>query len=132
MTEVDLQPETPEVLQSEDDGDPVLSVHVSSVKTPVRTQPLPLKAGSTRYRQVTTTAIKVLAADHFRGLAYIVAFDQDMFVAFNAASATDTSRMSRWPALVPFPHICTTDLWVSSFQATTNISITTGLWATGD
>jgi hypothetical protein len=132
MTVVDLQPETDTVLQSEAYAESAVNVCVESVKTPVRTQELPHKAGATRYRNVGTTAIRVLAADHFRAHAYITSFDQDIFVAFNQTSAQDSSRMSRWPAVVPMVITTDTEVWVASFQATTNVSITTELWATGD
>lgn len=132
MTEVDLQPELNEVLQSEVYDEQAVKVIVEAVKTPVRTQTLPHPAGATRYRLVTTTAIKLLAANHYRGQATIVAFDQDMYVAFNRASAQDPSTMGRWPALVPMVITTDTEIWVSAFQATTNISVFTELWATGE
>lgn len=126
--QVDLQPDLDEILQHEDES----AVKVS-IGGPVRTQPLPHKAGATRTRNILATGpVQVLAADHYRAQAYLVSFTQDFYVAFSQAASQDTSRMSRWPALVPMPITTTTGVWVQSFATNTDISITTELWATGE
>lgn len=126
--QVDLQPDLDEILQHE--AESAIKVAIDG---PVRTQPLPYKDGATRTRNIGSTGpTQVLWPDHYRGQAYLVAFTQDIYVAFNLASAADTSRMSRWPALVPMPISCVTGVWVQAFTGTTDVSITTELWATGE
>jgi hypothetical protein len=128
--QVDLQPENLEVLQAESDGpEPAVNVHVDG---PVRTQALPRKGGGTRTLTVTTTAVRLLRADHRRAQAVITSFDQDMYFAYNESSATEPTSMSRWPALVPLVVDADVNIYVRSFQATTTISYSTTMWATGE
>lgn len=131
--EVDLQPETDEVLQME--AEPSLTaipVCVEEVRSPVRTQELPRKLGTTQTKTVTTTPQRYLNANHFRAVATLVSFDQDMLVAFNSASAQDPSTMSRWPKGVPMTVKTISEVWLAAYTSTTSISITTERWATGE
>lgn len=133
----DLQPDVDEVLQTEQDdtprdGKPEPPVDVR-VNGSVRTQELPHKAGATRTRPVvSTTPIRLLAADHRRARASVMSIGQNMYVAFNSASASDVSTMMLWPANVPFIVLTATEVWVASATATTSVSFATELWATGE
>jgi hypothetical protein len=40
--------------------------------------------------------------------------------------------MSRWPAVVPMVITTISEVWVASYASTTNVSITTERWATGE
>jgi hypothetical protein len=133
MSEVELQPDVAEVIQ-EEPGEYVtdIGVCVKSIVPPVRVQELPRKLATSQTKTVGTTAVRLLRADHWRASAVFVAFEQDVFLAFNEASAQDTSSMSRWPVSVPFTLTAATELWVASSTSTTMVSITTERWATGE
>lgn len=134
MSNDDLQPDTSEVLQSEDDdaGSYTVKVCVEDVKGPVRTQELPRKGGSTRTIALTTTVIPVLRADHFRGAALLVGFTNDLLVGFGKGSGGDPSTMARWPALVPLPITAAIDVYVGAFTGAATLSVITERWATGE
>lgn len=133
MPTVDLQPDTDEVLQSEAYKEPPVSVCVESVKTPVRTQELPRKGGTTRSRTVDNVSPwHAIAADYFRGKATIISVGQNMLVGFNQVSTSDPSLMLLWPANVPFYVSAVVDVYILSATATTTVSVATELWATGD
>jgi len=132
-TPVDLQPETDEVMQSETHTDPPVSVCVEYVKTPVRIQELPRKAGATRsYTVDKTTPRQLIHADKFRGKATIISVGDNMLIGFNRVSTSDPSLMMLWPANVPFYVTASIDVFVMSVNTTTVISVGTELWATGD
>jgi hypothetical protein len=126
--EIDLQPDVEDVLQ-EETPEPAIAVRVEG---PVRTQALPRKAGASFTKTITTVAERVLRQDPYRAVAYVTSFDQDVYLAFNTASAQDTSRMCRWPRGVPFLSEAATDIWVASVTGTTAVSVSTELWATGE
>jgi len=130
----DLQPDTGEVLQEEaPDEYQSIPVCVTEVKTPVRTQELPRKGGSTRTLTVTTTPKRYLTADHRRAWAKLRALDLDAAVAyaFSLASAQDLSTMAELPGLESETLDATTELWVRAVEDTARISITTSNWAEG-
>jgi hypothetical protein len=126
--DINLQPDIDDVLQ-EETPEPAVAVHVEG---PVRTQILPRKAGSTFTKTVGTTPQRILRQDHRRAGAYLTSFGADLLLAFDSASAQEPSRMARWPALTPFPSEAITDIWVASESATSEVSIITELWATGE
>lgn len=129
--DIEFQPDDFDVMQAEPDGrEPAVKVHVIGQ---VRVQDLPRKAGATFTRlAVTTTPMRLLAADHRRAAARIMSIGQNMLVALSAASAQDTSRMALWPANTVFLCEADTEVWVASATATTTISVVTELWATGE
>lgn len=131
----DLQPDTDDILQVEAGPEPAVLVDVQG---PVRNQPLPTKAGASFTRTgvpvvnaANPTALQVLRADHRRAVAFITSFDQDMFIGFSRSTATDTSRMTRWPVGTPYPCSATTDIFVAAVTGVAAISVSTELWATG-
>jgi hypothetical protein len=132
MSDVELQPDVSEVLQEEVPYVEAISVCVQDVKAPVRVQELPRKLATSQTRTVTTDASRLLRADHYRASAVVVSKDQDMYLAFNEASAQSTSTMSWWPKAIPFTLTAATDLWVASVTATTDVSVSTERWAVGD
>lgn len=131
-TPPDLQPEVDVVLQEEHYDDAAVKVCVESVKSPVRTQELPHKAGATRTRTVGTAPVKLLAADHFRARATIVSIGQNMLFAFSNAATQDPSTMALWPAGVPYISLAATEVWVASATSTTSVSYASENWAAGD
>lgn len=134
MTDLDFQPDTREVMQMEADySTSVIPVCVTEVKSPIRVQELPRKQGATRTITVPSTSyMQVLKADHFRAKVTLMSQTEDFYVAFNSQAAEDVSRMSIWPARVPFPITVTSAIFVRAFQNTTPISITTELWAVSE
>lgn len=136
MNNVDLQPDVLEVLQSEQiepaGSEPTVSVCLTESRVPVRTQELPHKGGATRTTTVGTTAVHILRADKRRARATLMSIGQNMLIAFNTASKEDPGAMQLWPANVPFPVTHATDVWVASATATTSISYSTEVWATGE
>lgn len=128
-----LQPDDLEVLQADTTGpEPTVRVDVASVETPVRTQELPRKGGTTRTRTVGLTPIRVLAADHKRAKAVIVSIGQNVLIALGREQAQDPSTMALWPQNVPYTATCVSEIWVASATATTSVSIISELWAAGD
>lgn len=132
MTNEDLQPDVQEVLQSEEYEPVSVNVCVEKIKTPVRTQSLPRKQGGTKTLSVGTSVVKLVPADHNRADIVVTSFDEDIYVAFNAQAAEDSSTMQRWPALVPYPIDITSAIYVKALQNTTTVSFGTKLWAVGD
>lgn len=129
--EVDLQPETQEVLQAETPYRPEPPVLVE-IQTPVRTQELPRKAGATRTQTIGTTPQQLLRADHRRARVVLMSVGQSMLVAFSKQSASSPDFMVLWPANVQFVVTTATEIWVASSTGTTSIGYATELWATGD
>lgn len=128
--ELELQPKTEEILQSEVYTVPPVRV---CIDTPVRVQDLPRKGGATRtYTVSATSPQQILQADHFRGKATIISVGQNMLIGFGPGSAGDPSTMCLWPANVPFYVTAAVDVYVLSATATTSISYATELWAMGD
>lgn len=132
MTNTDLQPDVQEVLQSEDYENISVNVCVEKIKTPVRTQSLPRKQGGTKTLSVGTTVVRLVPADHNRAEIIITSFDEDVYFAFSAQSAEDSSTMQRWPAMVPYPVDITSPVYIKAYQNTTEVSFGTRLWAVGD
>jgi hypothetical protein len=133
MTDIDLQPDVAEIIQEEPpEYVTAIEVCVKDIVPPVRAQILPRKLATSQTYTATTTAKRVLRADHYRASATVVSFDQDVYLAFNEASAQSASSMSRWPVGVPFTLTATSELWVSSVTTTTTVSVTTERWATGE
>jgi hypothetical protein len=132
MNEIELQPDVSEVIQEETYDVQAIEVCVQEVRAPVRVQELPRKLATSQTKTVGTTAVRLLRADHWRASAVFVAFEQDVYLAFNEASAQDTSSMSRWPVSVPFTLTAATELWAVSSTGTTIVSVTTERWATGE
>lgn len=134
--EVDLQPTTPEVLQSEEapEGDyPIVAVSLVKSSVPVRTQELPHKGGATfTNASVTTAPIRILRGDKRRARATLMSIGANMRIAFNNASAQDPTRMQLWPQNVPFIVTHDTDVYVAADAGTTSVSVSTELWATGE
>lgn len=131
----DLQPDVPEVLQSEE---PYGDAHVVDVKVcgPVRTQPLPRKGGATFTKTVGVLgavpgAANVLRADHRRAVAYLVAASP-FLVAYNDANAQSVDTMALVPANVLLPVSATVDVWIAAPSATVAVSVLVEDWATGE
>jgi len=131
---IDLQPDISEQMQSEQYADPPIHVCVDSVKTPVRTQDMPRKAGAARTQTVTNAGFTpLLTADHRRAKATIIASGSAVFLAFGNANAQDTAFCLAWPVNVPYYHTATTDVLVTSATATPAVvSYATEFWATGE
>lgn len=133
---VDLQPDVGDVLQEETDAAVTVPVCITEQKSPVRTQALPRKGGATLTKTVTTTAQRVLMADHRRAKATAIstAAANIFLFAFTEAAAQDPSTMSVWPGLVPLPVEATTELWIALPAAGTpfSVGIHTALWAEGE
>jgi|SRR5581483_899879 len=125
---VDLQPDELDALQAEPGPEPAVRVIVDG---PVRTQVLPRKQAATRTRTITTTVQQILAADHRRAAATLIAPSGFLF-AFTPAAAQDPSTMAAWPANVPFTLTADAALFVAAASGTVAISIITEFWATGE
>ncbi len=132
--DITFQPDEAEILQLEPDAPlTTIPVCIADSKTAIRVQILPLQDGGTRTRNIDALGpIQVARADHFRAKLILVSFDQDFYFALNGQSAQDPSRMSRWPMKVPLYLDTVTPVWVQAMTATTDLSITTQLWATSD
>lgn len=136
-TDMDLQPDPLEVIQAENIGpEPNVRVDVATVETPVRTQSLPRKAGSTKTWPVgATTPVQVLRADHHRASAVLMSIGQNMLIALSPATAQSPQpavSMALWPANVPYTVTADTEVWVLSATGTTSVSVITEMWAAGD
>ena len=134
MTDIEFQPDKEEVLQREPEPSlTAVDVCLTESKTPIRVQILPHKDGGTRTRNIDAlTPVQVARADHYRAKLTLVSFDQDFYFALNAQSAQDITMMSRWPKLVPCVLDTTTPVYVIAMTATTDLSISTALWAAGE
>lgn len=129
----DLQPDELEAMQAEFGEEPVAKVEVTAIKSPVRTQDLPRKAGAPRtYAAVTTAGRRLLSADHRRALVRIVSIGQNMYVATTQAGLSDDATRALWPQNTVLNWTADTELWVSSATATTSISVLPEFWATGE
>lgn len=131
----DLQPDLPEVLQSEE---PYGDTHIVKVEVcgPTRTQPLPRKGGATFTKTVgvlgaTPGAANVLRADHRRAVAYLVA-PTPFLIAYNDANAQSVDTMATIPGNVLIPVSATVDVWVAAPSATVAVSVLVEDWATGE
>jgi hypothetical protein len=131
-TGVELQPDELAVLQAEPAYEPPVSVTVAHVSTPVRTQALPRESAATRTRTVTTTALRLLAADPRRASATIIASGGNILIAFSMASAADPSTMALWPAATPYTLTADTELYVAASTGTVTVSVITEYWAAGE
>lgn len=125
----DLQPDELDALQAEDTG-PQPAVLVKH-EGPVRVQSLPRKQAATRTRTITTTPQFLLAADHRRASATLIAPSGFLF-CFTAAAAQDPSTMVSWPANVPFTLTADTALYAAAASGTVALGIVTEFWATGE
>lgn len=133
MSEIELQPDVPDVLQEETQDVQAIAVCIENVTVPVRTQALPRKEATSMNRALGTTLTpqhQLLRADPYRASATMVCAE-DVWLAFNSASAQDTSAMARWPASTPFVLTATTELWVLPTNAAT-VSVVTERWAVGE
>jgi hypothetical protein len=126
----DLQPDTADVLQEEDTSAVTVPVCITDQKSPVRVQTLPRKAGATLTKGLTTTAQRVLRADHRRASATLMSASA-FYLAFSLASAQDTSTMALCLAGVPVDCEATTDVYVRTVTSTADLGIITFLWAEG-
>lgn len=131
----DLQPDVPEVLQTED---PYGDTHIVPVEVcgPVRAQPLPRKGGATFTKTVgilgaTPGAVNVLRADHRRAQALLVAASP-FLVAFNDANVQSVDTMALIPANVLLPVSATVDVWIAAATGTVAVSVLVEDWATGE
>lgn len=126
----ELQPDELESMQAEPEvTEPAVHVIVDG---PIRNQPLPRKQAASRTRTLTTTVQKLLSADHRRASATVVSIGQAVLIAFNSASASDPSTCAVWPANLPFTLTADSELWAGSATGTTQLSIITEMWATGE
>lgn len=124
-----LQPDIGAVLQLEEMTS--IPVQVKGIDSPVRTQALPRKGGSTRTITLGTTPIRILRANHLRGNVKLMSIGQAFLFCFNEGSAADPSTMAAWPAGTPYQCDATIELWVASATATTQLSVITENWAAG-
>jgi hypothetical protein len=136
-TTEELQPDVPEVLQSEEPAgaEPVVKV---TVEGPVRTQALPRKAGSTKTAAVTTTPFRILTPNPRRSSVVLIA-DAVIYVALSRAAAqVDPAStavpptMAQWPANVPLTVTADVDVLVAAKTGTANVSVVVEYWATGE
>jgi hypothetical protein len=132
--EPEFQPDINEVLQDEAVSTiSAIPVCVDEIKTPVRTQVLPhIGTPTTLTKTFTTTAIKVLPSNPRRATFTVLAIDNDILIAFNAASKEDSSTMAYWPKLIPLRLTHCAELWIASATTTSKVSIITERWAAGE
>lgn len=137
MSTEELQPDVPEVLQTEEPAgvEPVVRVAVEGL---VRTQGLPRKAGSTKTANVTTQPFRILSPNPRRSSAIVIA-DAVIYVALSRAAAqVDPAStavpptMAQWPANVPLPVTADVDVLVAAKTGTANVSVVVEYWATGE
>ena len=105
---------------------------MEDVKVPLKTQSLPRKLATSQTRTETTTVRRVLRADPYRASAVIISYDQDIRMAFNEASAQDDTTMARWPVDTPYTHTARTELWIKTVTGSSETSVITERWATGE
>lgn len=130
--DIEMQPDTEEILQVEEPAGREPTVKVSQ-QGPVRTQALPTKAGATRtvLLQAFPATYQIARANPRRRQAFLVA-PAAFLVAYNDASAQDLSTMALWPANVPLPVTASIDVYVSAPTGTVSISVLSEFWATGE
>jgi len=126
----ELQPDKDEVLQVED-LPPTESVPVR-VEGQVRVTVLPNRGGTTFTRTLDTSPKRMVAADHRRRKATLMSIGANARFALSAASAAGSDRMALWPQNVPYIVESDTEIWACADTGTTQVSITTELWAEGD
>lgn len=125
-----MQPDELEALQAEPtDVPPAVLVRIDG---PTRTQDLPRKSAASVTRTITTVAKKYLSADHRRASVKVLSIGQNVLIAFNLASAQDPSTMAEWPAGVQYTLTADSEVWLASKTGTTQVSIITEYWATGE
>lgn len=132
--QVDLQPTTAEVVQAEAEYDlTTVPVCVTEIKSPVRTQALPRKGGST-FTKVYSSSIaqRVLTADHYRASATLYCDAQKMRIAFDKTAIESDTQMAVWPAATPLVVTATTEVWVKVDTADAEVSVMTERWAAGE
>lgn len=130
MSEVDLQPDTEEIIQEQ----PPLSVIPVRVRGPVGTHGLPNEPGGARTILIGSSGAPkmLLGADHFRALAVLTSFDQDFLFGWTENQASDPSTMYRQPKNVPLRITASGQVWVLSATATTTLSYFTERWASSE
>lgn len=129
----DLQPDIDEVLQTEPDEDEkpyIPPLCVKEVQAPVRVQVLPRKGGGTLTKQLSTTLVQVLTADHRRGRTLLVS-DAPFLVAFSEASGQADGAMAAWPANVVLELSTTAEVWARVAADTAALSVLIEPWAMG-
>jgi hypothetical protein len=138
VTTNELQPDVEAVLQVEEPEGTEPTVRVKQ-QGPIRTQPLPRKAGSTKTVPVTTAKFTLLRPNPRRASAIIIS-DQPFYFSFTLAAAQiDTSvttpppTMAMWPANVPLP-MTSADTYavVAAKTGTANVSAVVEYWAAGE
>lgn len=131
--EPELQPDVHEVLQDESYSLATIPVCVEEIKTPVRTQPLPrIGPPTTMTKTVPASAQKVLGINPRRASVTIISSDNDILVAFNAASKEDPSLMAYWPKGVPLVLTHCSEVWIASAAASSKVGIISERWAAGE
>lgn len=127
----ELQPDVGEVLQEEPPEQyTAIPVCVKEVAAPVRVQALPRKGAASMTKALTTTAVQVLRADHWRGRTLLVGSGA-FLVAFSEASCQADSAMAEWPAATPLELTATTEVWAKAAADTVALSVVTERWAEG-
>jgi len=130
-TDVDMEPDTPEVLQAESVEEPVVKVKVEGQ---VRTQALPTKGGATGTKTVSATGYVLLRADPRRKRASITCND-DIYVAFTEQGLQEASGCFVYFGSVntnPLVIEAVVDIWVKPVAASASVSFMTELWAMGE
>lgn len=126
---IDMQPDTDEVLQLEPTTEPAVKVKVEG---PTRVQMLPTKGGATITRIVgATSALLLLRIDKRRAKATLIG-DAAFLISLDKSSATQTDRMAKWPANVPYTSTAATEIYVMAVTGNVNVSFITELWAAGE
>jgi hypothetical protein len=126
---IDLQPENEEVLQNQSSDEPAVKV---IVETPVRVQHLPRKAGATKTWNLTTTPVRVLAADHRRASATLLAIGGNVLVALTTAAKESAQSSALWPQNIPLIIGADSEIYAATVTGTATLTVITELWATGD
>jgi hypothetical protein len=126
----ELQPDELEALQAETPS--AAPAALVTIEGPVRVQDLPRKQAASVTRTIGTVAKKYLSADHRRASVKIMSIGQNVLIAFNLASAADPSTMAEWPAGTAYTLTADSDVWLAAKTSTTQVSIITEYWATGE
>lgn len=127
-----MEPDYEDVVQVEPEEGVIEAPVLVAVDGPVRSVALPRKAGTTFTRSIGLSTVQLLRADPRRAVAVITSFDDDLYIAFNVASAQDPSRMALWPKGTPFRCEAATEVYVQANTADTDVSVVTELWAQGE
>lgn len=128
---IDLQPELDEVLQAQGD-DSAVSVTVTDIKSPVRTQELPRRGGATRSYTLAAGAVprRVAANNPRRASIILIAYGGDVYVSYGQQGSQDTMTQARWPAGVPLMLTSTQSVFVTPVTVAITLSTITEMWAT--